>query len=94
VGGWSLNEDNLLVALVTRRTFVGDNRHHMWSEIARLIRGKTDHQCWQRWSTELDPSLNSGPFDEKEDAIILNMYGECLFLLDDLCCIELVCMMM
>merc|ERR1719261_2016064 len=47
-----------------------------WGIVAAQINGRTTKQCWSRWSTHLDPSLNHGPFTAEEDKLLIEKYGE------------------
>jgi len=42
-----------------------------WTYISNHIPGRTTKQCRERWFHHLDPSLKHGPFDEKEDEILM-----------------------
>lgn len=47
-----------------------------WARIAEDIHGKTDSQCLQRWFGTLDPAINLGPWDEREDKALLEAARE------------------
>jgi len=68
-GAWSEEEDQLLLSLIAK---FGSDRS--WSNIAENIPGRTPKQCRERWSLNLDPSINRGPWTMKEDEILLSLH--------------------
>ncbi|RYG69817.1 hypothetical protein EON64_01765 [archaeon] len=49
-----------------------------WTDIARLMGGRTGGQCLTRWRSHLNPSLKKGKWTSEEDALILeqrNKFG-------------------
>lgn len=68
-GRWSALDDAIL-----RRLVMSGEKN--WGIVAAQISGRTTKQCWSRWSTHLDPSLNHGPFTAEEDKLLIEKYGE------------------
>lgn len=50
-GHWTKEEDDLLKEVV-------GNGFRNWGEVALKIEGRTAKQCRERWSCNLDPSIN------------------------------------
>ncbi len=57
---WTAREDETLRRLVQVH---GGRR---WARIARGVPPRTPKQCRERWTNQLDPSLNHNPFTEPE----------------------------
>jgi len=68
-GKWSSEHDALLIRLV-------ESGEKDWGKIATKIPGRTTKQVRQRWSFQLDPSLNHGPFTPEEDSLLLEKCAE------------------
>jgi hypothetical protein len=66
-GHWSAKEDIQLTQLV------GAAPTKNWASIARGIPGRTAKQCRERWSLNLDPSINRGPWSSEEDTMLLSL---------------------
>lgn len=70
---WTLDEDNLLIILVSQ---YGQN----WQLIANKMKNskgsinRTGKQVRERYLNKLDPKITKDPFTEEEDAIILDQY--------------------
>ena len=47
-----------------------------WSDIAKLVPGRTGTQCRRRWVRHLDPSVNKEPWTEEEDALLILLHEE------------------
>jgi hypothetical protein len=63
-GPWSQEEDNILIKAVA---ISGKE----WSKIARLVPGRTEIQCRERYVNHLDPNVrNAVPFTDEENMII------------------------
>eukprot|EP01031_Cornospumella_fuschlensis_P031291 gene31291-37819_t len=70
-GLWSPEEDRRLIELVNE---LGTE----WTDIARLMGGRTGGQCLTRWRSHLNPTLKKGKWTPEEDALILeqrNKFG-------------------
>jgi len=66
---WSEKDDRKLRALV-----VGSNGKVKWSEIAKFIPGRNGKQCRERWRNQLDTSINTEPWTEEEDRVLLEAH--------------------
>lgn len=64
-GKWSTEEDDRLRAAVAA---CGVGR---WVEIAKIVQGRSDTQCLERWSISLSPQLRTGTWTEEEDERLL-----------------------
>jgi myb proto-oncogene protein len=53
-GYWSEEE------FIKLKKAVEDNRAQNWSEIARLVPGRTESQCKPKWFNTSDPTIGSG----------------------------------
>jgi hypothetical protein len=42
----------------------------MWSSVAKLVVGKDDNRCREKWVNVLDPTLCRGPFTAREDELL------------------------
>jgi len=72
-GSWSLEEDNMLRALVSEMLNRIDSEGAIsWTMIAAKMKIRSAKQCRERWILNLDPSINHEPFLPHEDAILLN----------------------
>mmetsp|Transcript_1079 Transcript_1079/g.1607 ORF Transcript_1079/g.1607 Transcript_1079/m.1607 type:complete len:547 (-) Transcript_1079:1594-3234(-) len=69
-GHWSKEEDVLLTRLV-KESVTPELR---WAEISKGIPGRTAKQCRERWSLNLDPSINKGPWTLAEDEKLLRLH--------------------
>eukprot|EP00924_Labyrinthula_sp_SR-Ha-C_P016848 snap_masked-scaffold_6-processed-gene-16.55-mRNA-1 protein AED:0.23 eAED:0.23 QI:0/-1/0/1/-1/1/1/0/383 len=69
-GTWSPGEDALL------RSLIKSNPKKNWSEIANKVPGRSAKQCRERWSYNLDPSINKEPWTLEEDRTIIKMQAE------------------
>lgn len=66
-GAWTEEEDLTLTQLVE-----SSDSQPNWSEIADSIPGRSAKQCRERWSFNLDPSINKGEWTAEEDRILLD----------------------
>eukprot|EP00201_Polytomella_parva_P001821 CAMPEP_0175083868 /NCGR_PEP_ID=MMETSP0052_2-20121109/27662_1 /TAXON_ID=51329 ORGANISM="Polytomella parva, Strain SAG 63-3" /NCGR_SAMPLE_ID=MMETSP0052_2 /ASSEMBLY_ACC=CAM_ASM_000194 /LENGTH=177 /DNA_ID=CAMNT_0016355447 /DNA_START=104 /DNA_END=634 /DNA_ORIENTATION=+ len=73
-GGWSQEEDNLLVRLVKK---MGEGN---WSPIARALNtsmgkddssGRIGKQCRERWNHHLRPDIKKDPWTQDEEAALV-----------------------
>jgi hypothetical protein len=64
-GRWGLEEDHKIKDLVNLYNY-------NWAKISKLINNRTPKQIRDRYINYLDPNLNSNPFTEEEDNIILS----------------------
>lgn len=69
-GHWTPEEDEKLLRLIQ------DKEMHSWAMVAENIEGRTAKQCRERWSLNLDPSINRSPWTLQEDALLLKLYAE------------------
>jgi hypothetical protein len=67
---WTDEEDRSLEKLVVQ--YGAKN----WSNISRIMLGRTGKQCRERWRNHLDPSLNKQPFSHDEDVMIVSLVDE------------------
>jgi len=70
-GHWTKEEDSYLLKLVE---FYAPNWD--WNFISKKIEGRNAKQCRERWFLNLDPSINRGPWSEKEDAELLKFVSQ------------------
>lgn len=47
-----------------------------WSNIAKCVPGKTPKQCRDRWVNYLQTPLNLGPWNEKEDKLLVSLVNK------------------
>ena len=62
---WTPKENELLRKAVERL----GTKH--WTEIAKIIPGRTARRCREHWNACLNPNLNKGPWTPEEDRIII-----------------------
>eukprot|EP00924_Labyrinthula_sp_SR-Ha-C_P001608 maker-scaffold_18-snap-gene-3.2-mRNA-1 protein AED:0.00 eAED:0.00 QI:342/1/1/1/1/1/2/96/400 len=67
-GHWSAEEDKKLLELIQ------DEKMHSWAMVASQITGRTAKQCRERWSLNLDPSINRSPWKPEEDELLLRLF--------------------
>lgn len=72
-GPWKENEDELLFKLVTEE--MKTKQPIRWTLIAKKVKSRTPKQCRERWTLNLNPSINHNPFTPAEDAILINAYN-------------------
>ena len=67
LGRWTGEEDTKLIAAVAALEKLGKKE---WTEVAKLVPGRTNNQCRIRWIMQLDPSggpnVNMGSWSEEE----------------------------
>ena len=68
-GPWTKEEDD---AIITGR----ESGLSKWSDIAKLVPGRTGKQCRERWLIHLDPSVTKEPWTEEEDALLIQLHEE------------------
>ena len=66
---FSIKEDAMIIYLVNN---IGTN----WREIAKMIPGRTERQCRERYKTYLDPNLRHDPWTPEEDKLLIKLYNE------------------
>jgi len=69
-GHWTPEEDAKLLQLIQ------DEKMHSWAMVADLIEGRTAKQCRERWSLNLDPSINRSPWTPEEDALLMKLHAK------------------
>ena len=69
-GMWSTDEDDLLIKLMST------SQPKNWAEVAVLVPGRTAKQCRERWSLNLDPSINRGPWTKDEDDLLIKLHDK------------------
>jgi len=69
-GHWTAEEDAKLVELVKHPSLEN------WAMVAQHVPGRTAKQCRERWSLNLDPSINRGPWTPAEDDLLLKLQAE------------------
>jgi hypothetical protein len=68
---WTEREDQILTGNVQK---YGTSN---WSLIACALPGRTGKQCRERWTNQLDPSLNRDNWTSQEDTILLFQQNTC-----------------
>jgi hypothetical protein len=68
---WTEREDQILTGNVQKYSTSN------WSLIACALPGRTGKQCRERWTNQLDPSLNRDNWTSQEDAILLFQQKTC-----------------
>eukprot|EP00871_Galdieria_phlegrea_P003427 jgi/Galph1/4085/GphlegSOOS_G2736.1 len=68
-GEFTEEEDKKLLSLV-------DKYGAKWNKIAEELKTRTAHQCLLRYERVLRPSLQRGPFNEKEDDRLLTLFDK------------------
>lgn len=74
-GVWASEEDNLLMTLI-------QSCRHRWgyiaatlnTEIHHNVRVRTGKQCKERWSNHLNPEINRGEWNPKEELLLLELH--------------------
>ncbi len=69
---WSKTEDSEIVALVGK---YGPRR---WSLIASSLPGRKGKQCRERWYNQLDPNINTLPWTDSEDFVLMQAHHKVL----------------
>ena len=46
------------------------HRLNMWTSVARLVAGKDDNRCREKWVNILDPTVVRAPFSAREDELL------------------------
>jgi hypothetical protein len=64
---FSNDEDARLQELIGR---LGDRN---WSEIERLMPGRTSRQCRERWNLYLSPAISNTPWTLEEDLLLIRL---------------------
>lgn len=67
-GMWRKSEDDLLLELMST------TKPKNWADVAQKIPGRTAKQCRERWSLNLDPSINRGAWTQAEDELLLKLH--------------------
>ena len=67
---WTPKENELLRKAVERL----GTKH--WTEIAKIIPGRTARRCREHWNACLNPNLNKGPWTPEEDRKIIERQRE------------------
>mmetsp|Transcript_22798 Transcript_22798/g.19815 ORF Transcript_22798/g.19815 Transcript_22798/m.19815 type:complete len:157 (+) Transcript_22798:252-722(+) len=67
-GSWSEEEDQLLLEYVEK---YGQGR---WSEISRMIPGRSSKQCREHYQNSLKPGVRRGHWNEEEDVQIFRCF--------------------
>jgi hypothetical protein len=70
-GHWAEEEDRLLSSLVV----APGQGLTSWVAVAKHIPGRTAKQCRERWSLNLDPDINRGPWTPEEDERLLLLHS-------------------
>jgi hypothetical protein len=70
-GHWTEDEDRLLSSLVV----APGQGLTSWVAVAKHIPGRTAKQCRERYSLNLDPDINRGPWTAAEDERLLQLHG-------------------
>lgn len=69
-GMWSKTEDDILLNLMNT------SKPRNWADIAFAIPGRTAKQCRERWSLNLDPSINRLAWSEEEDNKLIQLHSQ------------------
>jgi len=69
-GMWTEEEDALLVQLMNA------SKVKNWAEIAKQVPGRTAKQCRERWSLNLDPSINRSSWTKSEDDLLIKLHSD------------------
>lgn len=69
-GRWGIDEDKRL--LMACHAY----ERNQWIRIQKHIKGRTDAQSRERWCNILNPELNSGPWTEEEDELLIRATEE------------------
>ncbi|CAK9083318.1 Transcription factor MYB3R-4 (Myb-related protein 3R-4) (Protein ENHANCED DEFECTIVE CYTOKINESIS), partial [Durusdinium trenchii] len=69
-GMWSKEEDALLFELVSHKL------PKNWADVAAKIPGRTAKQCRERWSLNLDPSINRDAWTKEEDELLVSLHAK------------------
>jgi len=67
---WTSEEDEFLRAAVDRLGAAS------WSEIAKVVVGRTGKQCRERWHNQISPSVRKSGWTEAEDRLIVESVAE------------------
>jgi len=70
-GMWTDIEDELLTQLMAEPSSAKN-----WAEVARRVPGRTAKQCRERWSLNLDPSINRSAWTKDEDDLLVKLHSE------------------
>lgn len=66
-GKWLPEEDDLLLQALA---VVGKKKINRWSSVAEMVGSRGQIQCRERYCNVLDPELKSGPWSDKEVALL------------------------
>jgi len=69
-GPWKPEEDALLLKVMSEE-MEGD-----WQAIARRVPGRNAKQCKERWTLNLNPEINHGPWTPEEDESLVELHAE------------------
>lgn len=64
---FTVEEDKRLRSIVAR---VGEGR---WEEIAKMMPGRNQRQCHDRWMYYLSPNVNNAPWSEEEEHLLVHL---------------------
>lgn len=67
-GRWSEEEDQTIIACLSAGMT-------LWSDVAKKAEGRTGKQCRERFTNNLDPTINKGAWTETEDAVLELAHG-------------------
>jgi len=72
-GPWAREEDEILMTKAMESQGQGPIS---WVAIAESIPGRTAKQCRERWSLNLDPTIDHSPWRHEEDRLLLELHKE------------------
>lgn len=67
-GSWTREEDEIII------NFVQTNGTKNWTKLAALLPGRIGKQCRERWRNHLDPDVNTQPWSQEEDSLLIEMH--------------------
>lgn len=67
-GSWTPEEDEKIIS------FVAEFGLKNWTKLAELLPGRIGKQCRERWRNHLDPGVNTSPFTQEEDEMLIDLH--------------------
>ena len=69
----STSISTLQPSTISNTNTISSDMKSVWVQVSKLIPGRTDIQCREKWVNTLDPSINSHPFTPSEDTLLLKL---------------------
>jgi len=76
-GKWLPEEDAKLKDAMVMSMELSDNSGFgKWKKVAVLVPGRSSKQCRERWTNQINPDLNNGPWNDEEDEQFIDLVAQ------------------